>query len=268
MSVKRIFSILLRQYFLYKSNPIRLISMFLWPFLTILQWGFLTKYLSSLAEDTFSFITVILGTVIIYEFMTRIINGIMTTFLEDVWSKNFLNIFSSPIKIEEYLLGLVLSSIIMGVVNFFIISLVSSLFFRYNILSFGFILWILLLNLFLFGVGLGFFITAVIFRLGPAAEWIGWPLPFILAVVSGVFYPISTLPKYLQSIAKILPTTYIFETMRGIILKNIEFKFVFYNINISFILSTIFLVINYLFFMKIYKQNLKSGVIARFSAFE
>lgn len=268
MSRKRIFSIILRQYFLYKSNPIRFVSMFLWPFLTILQWGFLTKYLSTLGKDTFSFITVILGTVIIYEFMTRIMNGVMTTFLEDVWSKNFLNIFSSPIKVEEYLLGLVLSSVIMGGINFFMISIISSLFFKYNILNFGFILWILLFNLFLFGVGLGFFITSVIFKLGPAAEWIGWPLPFMLSIISGVFYPISTLPKVLQNIAKIFPTTYVFETMRKIILKNGNFGEIFYNIKVSFLLSTIFLILNYLFFIKIYKQNLKSGAIARFSAFE
>lgn len=268
MSIKRILAIILRQYFLYKSNPVRLLGMFLWPFLTILQWGFLTKYLSALGKDTFSFVTVILGAVVVYEFMTRIMNGVMATFLEDVWSKNFLNVFSSPIKIEEYLLGLVLSSMIMGAINFLIISLVTGLFFKYNILKIGFILWILLFNLFLFGVALGIFITSVIFKLGPAAEWLGWPLPFILSIISGVFYPISTLPKVLQHISKIFPTAYVFETLRNILLERTNLSEVFYNLEFSFMLSTLFLILNYVLFIKIYKQNLKSGAIARFSAFE
>lgn len=267
MSIRRISAIVIRQFFLFKSNPVRLISVFLWPFLSILQWGFVTKYLSSLGEDTFSFITVILGAVILYEFMTRIMNGVMTTFLEDVWSKNFFNIFSSPITIEEYCTGLIFSTIITGFFNFIFISILAGILFKYNILKLCPALFLFLFNLFIFGVALGLFITSIIFKMGPAAEWIGWPLPFVLSIISGVFYPVSTLPKFLQIIAKFFPTSYIFESMRKIVLENFDFSFSF-NMRMSFILSSLFLILNFYFFIRVYKNNLKTGAIARFTAFE
>ena len=85
MSLSHIAAIFFRQLFLYKSNPTRLASIFLWIIIDIIQWGFITKYLGSLGQDTFSFITVILGAIILWGFMTRIQQGIMMSFLEDIW---------------------------------------------------------------------------------------------------------------------------------------------------------------------------------------
>ncbi len=268
MSLKRIFAIIVRQFFLYKSNLMRLVSMFLWPLISILQWGFVMKYLIKLGEDTISFTTFILGAVVMYEFMTRIMNGIMVAFLEDVWSRNFLNLFASPIKIEEYLSGLVLFSIVIGIVNFLIISIIAALVFRYNLFKFGVVIWSMLFNLFIFGVAFGFFVSAIIFKFGPAAEWISWPIPALLSIVSGIFYPVSVLPKWLQYISKIFPTTYIFECLRNIILNKAHINQIIYNFNLSFLLSLTFLFLNFLLFLKIYQYNLKSGAIARFIAFE
>lgn len=268
MSLKRIFAIIARQFFLYKGNLMRLISMFLWPLISILQWGFVMRYLSKLGESTISFTTVILGAVVMYEFMTRIMNGIMVAFLEDVWSRNFLNLFASPIKIEEYLFGLVLFSIVVGSVNFLIISIITALLFKYNLFKFGVVVWSMLFNLFIFGVAFGFFVSAIIFKFGPAAEWISWPIPALLSIVSGIFYPISILPQWLQYISKIFPTTYIFECLRKVILNEAAATQVVYNFTLSFVLSFAFLSLNFLLFLKIYKYNLKTGAIVRFIAFE
>ena len=111
MRLSRICAIFLRQLFLFKSNPTRLTSMFVWLIIDIIQWGFISKYLASLGQATFGFITVILGAVILWGFMTRIQQGIMMAFLEDVWTQNFINFFASPLRIREYLSGLVLTSI-------------------------------------------------------------------------------------------------------------------------------------------------------------
>ncbi len=268
MNIKRIFAIVVRQFFLYKTNPMRLISIFLWPLISILQWGFVMRYLSILGEDTFSFTTVILGMVIMYEFMNRIMTGIMVSFLEDIWSRNFLNLFASPIKIEEYLCGLVSSSVIIGIVNFLIISIIVVLLFGINIFKAGVIMWSMLFNLFIFGISFGFFVSSMIFKFGPAAEWISWPLPALVSIISGVFYPISVLPKWLQYLSKIFPTTYVFECLRNVILGNFSKDYVLYNFNISFLLSVVFLIFNFLVFLKIYKDNLKFGAIVRFIAFE
>jgi ABC-2 type transport system permease protein len=199
MSLRRIYAIFVRQLFLYKSNPTRLVSIFLWLIIDILLWGFISKYLGSLGRDTFSFTTVILGAVILWEFMSRIQQGIMMSFLEDIWSQNFINFFASPLKIREYLSGLVLTSICSGLAGFLAMIAIAGPLFGYNAFMTG--LWLLpfMLILLLFGIAMGLFVSAVIFRLGPSAEWLGWPIPMVLSLFVGVFYPISTLPAVMHA---------------------------------------------------------------------
>ena len=80
----------------------------------MVQWGFISKYLGSFGQATFSFVTVILGAIILWEFMVRVQQGIMMAFLEDIWTQNFINFFASPLKIREYLCGLVMTSVASG----------------------------------------------------------------------------------------------------------------------------------------------------------
>ncbi len=218
MSFRRIYAIFVRQLFLFKSNPTRLFGVFVWLIIGIVQWGFISRYLNSLHQATFSFINVILGAIILWEFMSRIQQGIMMSFLEDVWVHNFLNFFASPLKIREYLSGLVLTSIVTGLIAFVTMVFIAGLIFGYSVLRLGFLLVPYMTVLFIFGIAMGVFISGIIFRLGPSAEWLGWPIPLILSLFSGVYYPISTLPPHLQSVAKIIPPAYVFETMRAILI--------------------------------------------------
>ncbi|HEY3275990.1 MAG TPA: hypothetical protein VGJ94_05170, partial [Syntrophorhabdaceae bacterium] len=81
MSLLRIYAIFVRQFFLLKSNPTRLVSIFLWLVIDILQWGFISKYLDTFGNVTFNFINVILGAILLWEFMSRIQQGILMAFL-------------------------------------------------------------------------------------------------------------------------------------------------------------------------------------------
>src|SRR5581483_5510750 len=72
-----------------------------------------------------------------------------------------------------------------------------------------------ILILFVFGIALGIFASAMVLRLGPAAEWFVWPIPAVLSPFAGVFYPLSTLPAWMRGIGRILPASYVFEGLRG-----------------------------------------------------
>jgi ABC-2 type transport system permease protein len=267
MEIKRILAIFLRQMFLIKSNPVRFVSIFLWLVLDIIQWGFISKYLGTFGKATFGLVTVLLGAIILWEFMTRIQQGIMTTFLEDIWTQNFMNFFASPLKIKEYLAGLVATSMTTGLAGFLIMILLAGLAFGYNFFILGFYLLPFILALFIFGVAMGLFVTAMIFRLGPAAEWLGWPIPFVLSVFSGVFYPVSTLPEVLRVLAKFLPPSYIFESVRAVIART-DISSLGTNLFWGFLLAIIYLFIAYRFFIRVYRHNLKTGSISRFNAEE
>jgi ABC-2 type transport system permease protein len=263
MKFSRIYSIFLRQVFLIKSNPVRLISIFLWTIIDIVQWGFITKYLGSFGGAVFNVVTVLLGSIILWEFMGRIQQGMMTSFLEDIWTQNFINFFASPLEVKEYLLGLILTSIITGSIGFSIMVLIAGLIFGYSIFIIGLYILPFIFILFIFGVAMGLFITGLIFRLGPSAEWLGWPIPLVMSIFVGVFYPISILPEYLQVFSNILPPTYVFESIRAVISGNFNIGT---NLVWGFGLAIIYLFLTYLFFLRVYRHNLKTGAISRFNA--
>jgi ABC-2 type transport system permease protein len=266
MNLTRIYAVFLRQIYLIKGNPIRLAGMFVWLLFSVIQWGFISKYLGTFGQATFGFVTVILGAIILWEFMGRVQAGIMMAFLEDIWSQNFFNYFASPLKISEYLAGLVITSIVTALIGFVIMILIAGLGFGYNFFIIGFMILPFIMILFIFGVAMGIFITGVIFRLGPAAEWLGWPIPFIMSIFAGVFYPISVLPDVLQVAAGLIPASYVFESMRIIFAGGDFGGRVATNLAGGGALALLYLVAAYIFFMRVYKRNLKHGNIGRFSA--
>ena len=57
----------------------------------------------------------------------------------------------------------------------------------------------------------------MVLRLGPASEWLVWPIPALLAPFAGVFYPLATLPSWMRAVSYALPPSYVFEGMRGLL---------------------------------------------------
>lgn len=266
MNISRVKAVFVRQWFLVRSNPTRLASIFMWLVIDIIQWGFISKYLSTLGQDTFGFISVILGAILLWEFTSRIQQGILMAFLEDIWTQNFINFFASPLKVREYLSGLVLTSVTSGLAGFVVIAAIAGLFFGYNILKIGLMILPFMSVLLIFGVAMGIFVSAIIFRLGPSAEWLGWPIPMVLSIVAGVFYPISTLPAWLQTFALFVPPSYVFENLRAILATGAFPEDLLSSLLTAASLSMAYLFATSLLFLRIYRGNLRTGSIARFNA--
>jgi len=112
MRLQRVAAILLRQFYLLRGSPARVVPMFAWVAIDIVLWGFLTRYLNSVASSGFNFVPTLLGAALLWDFLARVMMGVTMAFFEDVWSRNFLNIFATPMSISEYVAGLVLSSVV------------------------------------------------------------------------------------------------------------------------------------------------------------
>src|SRR5271170_1035806 len=115
MRLNRIWAIALRQYYLMRGTPARVLPLFAWVAVDILLWGFITKYLGTITSPGQRFVPQLLGAVLLWDFFTRVMHGMSTAFFEDVWSRNFLNVFASPIQLSEYLAGLVATSILTSI---------------------------------------------------------------------------------------------------------------------------------------------------------
>src|SRR3712207_1610468 len=111
MSLSRISAIVVRQYYLLRGSPARILSLFVWIAIDMVLWGFMSRYLNAVTSTGFDFVPALLGAVLLWDFFTRVMHGVTMAFFEDVWARNFLNIFASPISIGEYVTGLVLTSV-------------------------------------------------------------------------------------------------------------------------------------------------------------
>jgi ABC-2 type transport system permease protein len=203
--------------------------------------------------------------------MARIMQGITTAFLEDVWSRNFLNLFASPLTVSEYLSGLVLSSIATSAVGLVVMVALATLVFGLSFFVYGAMLAAFLLVLFLFGISLGIFGSALVLRFGPAAEWFIWPIPAFISPLACVFYPLATLPHWMQWLARIIPPSYVFEGMRQILAKQTNAPAAPHTIAATPLLIGSGLALVYLLLMAqaftaVYRHAVRTGLIARYSA--
>src|SRR5438105_1936001 len=155
MNPNRTFAIVLRLFYLLRGSPARVMALFAWVAIDMVLWGFITKYLNSVISTGLNFVPVLLGAVLFWDFFIRVMHGVTMAFFEDVWSRNFLNFFATPLAIPEYLGGLVLSSIGTSSVGLLVMLVLASGIFGLSFLSYGLAVFPFLLVLFLFGVALG-----------------------------------------------------------------------------------------------------------------
>lgn len=237
--------------------------LFVWVGIDIVLWGFITRYLNTVASPGFNFVPALLGAVLLWDFLTRVMQGVTMAFFEDVWSRNFLNIFATPLSISEYLGGLVLSSIATSSIGLIVMLLVATTFFGLSFFFYGIMLIPFLLVLFLCGISLGIFGSAVVLRLGPASEWFIWPIPALLSPFAGVFYPLSILPQWMRCISFVLPPSYVFEGMRSVVSGGpVSAK----ELAWGGCLAVLYILLACWFFLRMYRRAVHTGLIARYSA--
>jgi ABC-2 type transport system permease protein len=263
VQARRTFAIALRQVYLVRGSISRLLPLFVWVAVDIVLWGFITRYLNSVAAPGFNFVPVLLGAVLMWDFFTRVMQGVTMAFFEDVWSRNFLNIFASPLSIPEYLAGLVLSSIATSSIGLTVMLALSTVVFGLSLLAFGALLAAFALVLFIFGIALGIVGCAIVLRLGPSAEWFVWPIPGLVSPFAGVFYPVSTLPAWMQAVSRMLPPSYVFEGMRAIVMGGRASPS---SLAVGGALAVLYLLAACTLFARVYKHAVRTGLIARYSA--
>ncbi len=216
-AVRPVLAIVLRQLYLLRGSPARLLPLFAWVAIDVVLWGFITRWLDAVAAPGVAFVPLLLGAVLMWDFFGRVMNGVTMAFFEDVWSRNFLNLFATPITIPQYVSGLVLSSILTSTVALGVMWALAAAAFGLSLAGYGLVVVPFLLVLFLFGIALGIAGSAIVLRLGPAAEWLVWPIPAVLSPFAGVFYPLATLPAWMRAISRVLPPSYVFEAMRAVV---------------------------------------------------
>jgi ABC-2 type transport system permease protein len=263
MNASRVGAIVVRMFYLYRGSPQRVFPIFIFVAVDILVWGFLTRYLNSVSHADFNFVPALLGAVLLWDFLTRVMQQLTMALFEDVWTRNFLNLFATPLRISEYLAGLLIVAVTTSVLSLVAMLVLAQLAFGLSFLAYGMALAPFLMVLFLTGIALGVAASALVLRLGPASEWLIWPIPMLISPFAGVFYPVTILPGWMQAVALILPPSYVFEGMRSVVAGQSP---PWDRLAIGGTLALVYLALACLFFFATYRSVIRTGLIARYSA--
>ena len=259
MNWYKIYGLILRHIYLIKSSFPRILDLLYWPTIQIFLWGFISEFFTLSSSYYSNTLGVILTAAILYDFLFRASISYNMMFLEEIWSRNFTNLFIAPIKISEIITALTLTALVRTLIGLIPAAILAIPFFGVSVFKLGTPLIFLLLALYTFGVALGLLITSGLLRFGPSFENVAWASLFFLAPLGCIYYPIEILPEWLQSIAKLLPLVHIFEEMRNILIDStVNYSQIFKAIAIS---SVYFLLGVGIFYMSYYGARKRGTLI-------
>ncbi|MBS3128165.1 ABC transporter permease [Candidatus Woesearchaeota archaeon] len=255
----RIQALLLKYWYICIHRADRLFDVFYWPLLDVLLWGFASAFITDLSS--YNPLSMLLGGVILWVFIWRASQDISVFVLEDFWSRNLYHVFSSPIRMSEHLTSIILVGFLRSLVTFLFLVIISFFIYSFNFFSIPLLFSAIAIALLsLMGWIMGMFIIGFIFRYGQRIQVLAWSVTWIIQPFSCVFYPLSALPSWAVPIAKALPTTYVFEGLRSVLLGNaINYADLGYAFGIELVL--LFLVS--LFLKSSFRAAKVSGLLAK-----
>lgn len=217
----RIGAMLLRHWYLLTSSWPRLLELVYWPALTLISWGFLQTYVSGNASFFAKAGSTFIGAIILWDILFRGQLGFSISFLEEMWSRNLGNLMMSPLTPFEFLLSLMIMSVIRLAIGVIPMAVMASMFFDFNIFGLGIALVAFFCNLIFTSWAVGIIVSGLVVRNGMGAESLAWTLVFILLPLACVYYPVAVLPTWLQWVAWLIPPTYVFEGMRALMIDKV-----------------------------------------------
>jgi len=218
-SSRRIGGIVMRHWYVVRGSLPRTAELIFWPLLSMLTWGFLQVYLSQTTSLAAKAAGLFVGGVLLWEILVRGHLGLAVAFLEEIWSRNLGHLMMSPLRPWELAVALMAVSLIKLFVAMIPVTLVAYAMFGFNLLSLGVAFAAFFANLVVMGWALGLVSTGAVLRWGVAAESLAWMIVFMILPLSCVYYPLATLPPWLQPVALALPSTHVFEGLRGLVLE-------------------------------------------------
>ena len=217
-SARRIGAMVRRHWYLIRSSGPRTAELIFWPLVSMLTWGFLQSYLAKTTSLAANAAGLLVGGVLLWDILVRSQLGFSVAFLEEIWSRNLGHLLMSPLRAGELIASLMVVSLIKLTVAMFPVAILAYVFFGFNLLGLGLAFAAFFANLVIMSWALGLISTGAVLRWGMGAESVAWLIVFMLLPIACVYYPVSTLPTWLQPVALALPAAYVFEGLRALVL--------------------------------------------------
>lgn len=256
MNWTRVGAVMLKTWHNSKRDVFRIFDIFWWPAFELFIWGIFSIFLSRTSTSGVNIVTLLLGAIILWTFFDRSSRDISISMIDELWSRNFVNLFSTPLSLAEYVAGVAIVAVIKLVVSMIFMFFLASVFYKFQIVSFGYYLVPAAVGLVIFGWALSLIVQGFIMRFGHTVEVFIWAIAILVQPLSCVFYPLSVLPGWASEVARALPTTYFFENMRSLMTAH--------TINgtqilLAYGLDALYLALALVFFYSSYRHAQKSG---------
>ena len=216
MNFTRIRGVFLRYFYVLLKGPYQLSDLFYWPLVDIFLWGLASAWIGMQHPQEHLPLMMMTG-LIFWGITWRGSVDISISLLQECWHRNLVNLFSTPLKISEWISGTILLCLCKFVITILFGASMIYLLYSINVFEVGWMFIPYAAMLLVFGWVLGFIAGSVIIYWGHSIESLAWMIGYLFAPFSAVFYPVAVLPTWAQAISWALPSTYIFEGMRGIL---------------------------------------------------
>lgn len=220
-SLRRIYALVLRHTYLLRSSGPRILELVYWPTVQMILWGFITVFLVNHSSWLAQASGVLLSGVLLWDVLFRGQLGVSLVFMEEMWSRNLGHLFVSPLRPFELGCALLTMSLIRTLIGVGGAALIAIPLFDFSVFSLGLPLLAFFVNLIVMGWAIGLLVSGIVLRYGLGAESMAWIAIFAVQPISGVYYPIATLPEWLQYVAAILPSSHVFEGMRSVLFDHV-----------------------------------------------
>lgn len=215
-STRRVAAMVLRNVYLLRASWPRILELVYWPAVQMILWGFISQFLRGNSTWVAQASGVLISAVLLWDVMFRGNLGVSLAFFEEMYSRNLGHLFASPLRPYELVCSLLVISLIRTTIGVGGAALLAMPLYGYSIFGLGLPLLAFFANLLVMGWAIGLLVSALVLRYGLGAESLAWVAIFAVAPVSGIYYPISVLPQWLQSVAWFLPSSHVFEGMRAV----------------------------------------------------
>lgn len=258
MKSHRVKAIVLRYLFLFRRSYDRLTDAFYWPTIDLLVWGLMSAYFQARNPGDTNFMVIIVTGILFWLIVWRGQYEITVNILEDLWNKNLVNIFVSPLSFWEWVTSFIIIGMIKAFLSVSFASLIAFLLYKISIFIYGFYLIPYIISLILTGWWIGFMVGGLILRFGTKIQTLAWAFVAVISPFSAIYYPVSVLPQWAQVVAWFIPTTYIFEGARAVINGG---QFDFAPLLVSLFLNIIYLGLSLAFLRTSFDKILKKGLV-------
>ena len=248
----------MRFLYLFRHSYDRLADAFYWPMIDLFIWGLTGLYMQKIAPNGLFMMNILISGILFWLIVWRGQYEISVNLLEDLFNKNLINIFGSPLKFSEWLISFLIIGLLKAIMSLIFVSVAAFLLYRFRVGIFGFYLIPFFFLLIMMGWWIGFFVSGMILRFGTRAQTLAWSTIALFAPFSAVYYPLSILPEWAQTIAKFIPSSYIFEGIREIIKTG---KISPDKLLASLGLNCIYLALSLLFIKSSFKKVLEKGLV-------